>query len=133
MVPFQGDNVALDLGQDRRGIKAVWRSEGRVVIVIGPEQAIGIADLVIQPRGEEIFVYHSCRCEDEVGYVRVVRVDRPVGVLKDRQVLRRNHVIHASRRSSGSQVCLRSGMRARAREDGLSGEDSQPRILRRNG
>ena len=133
MVPFQCDDVALDTGRDRRGIEAVCRSEGRVVIVIGSEQAIPIVDLVIHARGEEIFVYHSCRCEDEVGYVRVVRVDGPVGVWIDPQVLRRNHVIHASRRSSGGEVRLCSGIFAGAREDGLSGEDSQPRILRRNG
>src|SRR5207302_11318416 len=100
VVPFQGDDVALDRACDRRGIEAVWRSEGRVVIVIGPEQAIRIADLVIQPRGEEIFVYHSCLCDVEVGYVRVIRVERVVGVLQDRQVRHRTHVIPASRRSS---------------------------------
>src|SRR5213078_3637496 len=43
VVPFQGDDVALDVALVRNGIKAVWLSEGRVVIVIGPEQAVGIA------------------------------------------------------------------------------------------
>src|SRR5205807_7020510 len=56
VVPFQGGDVALDRAPDRRGIEAVWRREGRAVIVIGPEQATGIADRVIQPRAEALFV-----------------------------------------------------------------------------
>src|SRR5437879_1532969 len=80
VAPFQGADVAQDLAQDRRGIEAIWRSEGGVVIVIGREQAILIAEPVIQPRGDEIFLYHSYRCEDEGGYVRVFWIDRPVGV-----------------------------------------------------